>query len=123
MAANNSSKTKRRDPPGLPDVEYRKSARLQTARAKRDPPRGIDRELPHQVEISVRSIFGLGIRPDAMHAFCRARGYRYATHGIGRLRIDGDSDGVCWCFTDAAHADAFYAEFGGERLTVLSDRF
>jgi hypothetical protein len=122
MAVNDSSKTKRRDSSALADIAYRKSARLRTARAERDPPRGIDRELPHQVEISVSSVFGLGVRPDAMYAFCRARGYRYATHGTGRLRIERDSDGICWCFTDAAHADAFHAEFGGERLTILSDR-
>jgi len=83
-----------------------------------DPPRGVDRELPHQVEITIPSASGRARHP-MMHAFCRTRGYRYATHGIGPSSNERDEDRVCWCFTEAAHADAFRAAFGGERLTIL----
>jgi hypothetical protein len=115
MAVIDTSNTKRRGAPVLTSAERRERASRKSAHAERDPPRGIDRELPHQVEI-------LGTRIDDMHAFCRARGYRYATHGIGHLSIEHRSDGMCWCFADALHADAFHAMYGGERIRIFDDK-
>jgi hypothetical protein len=115
MAVIDTSNTKRRGAPVLTSAERRGRARQKTARAERDPPRGIDRELSHQVEI-------LGTQLDDMHAFCRARGYRYATHGIGHLSIEHRSDAVRWCFADALHADAFHATYGGERIRIFGDK-
>ena len=74
------------------------------------------RDYPHQVEIEIPEL-GLGTRYDAMHAFARA--FAHATRGIGKLRIERGRDGMRWCFTDASHADAFHAEFAGERIRDL----
>jgi hypothetical protein len=115
MAVIDSSNTKRGGTPGLTSAERRERASQNRARAERDPPRGIDRELPYQVEI-------LRTRLNDMHAFCRTRGYRYATHGIGHLNIEHRNDGVCWCFADAVHADAFHAMYGGVRITIFGDK-
>jgi hypothetical protein len=115
MAVIDTSNTKRRGAPVLTSAERRERASQKLARAERDPPRGIDRELPHQVEI-------LGTRIDDMHAFCRARGYRYATHGVGHLSTEHRGDAVCWCFADAPHADAFHAMYGGERIRIFDDK-
>jgi hypothetical protein len=76
-------------------------------------PRIIDREYPHQVEIPIPDA-GLGSRLNAMHDACR--GVDYQTRVIGKKRIETGRDGVRFCFKTPEQADAFRAEFGGERM-------
>jgi hypothetical protein len=52
----------------------------------------------------------------AMHKFCDTRAMPYKTRSD--LRREPISDYVRFCFGDSAHADAFMAEFGGERITI-----
>jgi hypothetical protein len=51
-----------------------------------------------------------------MHKFCDLHSIAYKTRAD--LRRDPPSDYVRFCFGDPAHADAFMAEFGGERITI-----
>jgi len=53
-----------------------------------------------------------------MDAFCREHDWPYAHRGIGKLRRLRESDTTRYCFTDPAHADAFQAAFGGERVAL-----
>jgi hypothetical protein len=82
--------------------------------------RQTDRDYPHQVAILI-PIGGLGARSMAMHAWCDVRGLPYRTRA-DRRREPTPSDHVRFCFADPAHADAFRAEFGGERLTIEKHR-
>jgi hypothetical protein len=59
---------------------------------------------------------GLVARLMAMHKFCATHAMPYKTHAD--LRRDPPADYVGFCFADPAHADAFLAEFGGERITI-----
>jgi hypothetical protein len=77
----------------------------------------VDRDFPHQVEIDIPE-GGLGKRLGAMDAYCRARGFDHATRGVGHVLADRQRDGVRWCFTDPAHAEAFQKEFGGARVSA-----
>jgi hypothetical protein len=51
-----------------------------------------------------------------MHKFCDTRSIPYKTRSD--LRREPISDYVRFCFAAPAHADAFMAEFGGERITI-----
>lgn len=73
--------------------------------------KAIERDFPHMVEMAVPP-GGLGRRLDAMHAFHAKRGIQ-SHQGRGRRDAEG-RDYVRWCFADAATADAFKAQFGGE---------
>jgi hypothetical protein len=77
--------------------------------------RRIDRDFPHQVAILI-PVGGLVARLMAMHKFCDTRSMSYKTRSD--LRREPIADYVRFCFGDAAHADAFMAEFGGERITI-----
>jgi hypothetical protein len=52
----------------------------------------------------------------AMHKFCDTRSMPCKTHAD--LHRDPPVDYMRFCFADPAHADAFVAAFGGERITV-----
>jgi hypothetical protein len=80
--------------------------------------RRIDRDFPHQVAIPIPE-GGLVARLMAMHKFCDTRSIPYKTRGD--LRRDPPADCMRFCFADPAHADAFMAEFGGERTTTRSE--
>jgi hypothetical protein len=77
--------------------------------------RRIDCDFPHQVAILIPE-GGLLARLMAMHKFCDTRSISYKTRSD--LRREPISDYVRFCFGDPAHADAFMAEFGGERITI-----
>jgi hypothetical protein len=77
--------------------------------------RRIDRDFPYQVAILIPE-GGLVARLMAMHKFCDTRSMPYKTRSD--LRRDPPADYVRFCFADTAHADAFLAEFGGERITI-----
>jgi len=66
-----------------------------------------------------RSRFRNSGSADGMTPCMHSRAFAHATRGIGKLRIERGRDGMRWCFTDASHADAFHAEFGGERIRDL----
>jgi hypothetical protein len=71
---------------------------------------------PHQVAILIPK-GGLGARRlIEMHRFCTTRALPYVTRAD--LRGDPSSNYIQFGFADPAHADAFMAEFGGERITV-----
>lgn len=72
------------------------------------------KSFPHQVAIPEggKELVGRFI---AMHQFCTAHAMQYTT-GV-ELRGDPPSKYIRFCFTDPVHADAFVAEFGGERIT------
>jgi hypothetical protein len=53
-----------------------------------------------------------------MHKFCDTRSMSYKTRSDFDLRREPISDYVRFCFSDPAHAAAFMAEFGGERITI-----
>jgi hypothetical protein len=76
--------------------------------------RRIDRDFPHQVAILI-PVGGLGARLMTMHKFCDTRSMPYKTRSDLR---EPPSDYVRFCFGDPAHAEAFMAEFGGERITI-----
>ena len=71
------------------------------------------KSFPHQVAIPEG---GLVARPSAMHQFCTTHALPYMTRV--ELRGDPPSRYIRFCFDDPAHADAFLAEFGGERTTT-----
>jgi hypothetical protein len=75
--------------------------------------RRIAREFPHQVAIRIPP-GGLGMRSMEMHEFCKERGPHHTKSD--RRRDLGDF--TRFCFADRAHADAFEAKFGGERIEV-----
>jgi hypothetical protein len=80
--------------------------------------RRIDRDFPHQVAVLVPD-GGFVARLMAMNSFCttHAMRYNYKT----RADLGGrnpPSRYFRFCFADPAHADAFMAEFGGERITI-----
>jgi len=75
-----------------------------------------DRDYPHQVAILIPP-GGLGARSMAMHAWCDGRGVPYRTRA-DRRREPTPSDHTRFCFDDPAHADAFHAEFAGQRITI-----
>ena len=72
----------------------------------------IDRDYPHQVELCADPTTGKNY--DAALAFCR--GLSLAPRGHSRRKDNTDYN--VWCFADPAHADAFQARFGGDRLTA-----
>jgi hypothetical protein len=76
--------------------------------------RRIDRDFPHQIAILIPE-GGLVARLMAMHKFCDTRSMPYKTRSD--LRREPPADFMRFCFADPAHADAFMAEFGGERIT------
>lgn len=80
--------------------------------------RRIDRDFPHQVAILAPE-GGLVARLMAMHSFCtkHAMPYNYKTRADLQGR-DPPSRYFRFCFADPAHADAFMAEFGGQRITI-----
>jgi hypothetical protein len=51
-----------------------------------------------------------------MHEFYDTRSMLYKTRSD--LRRESISDYIGFCFRDPGHADAFMAEFGGERITI-----
>jgi hypothetical protein len=63
---------------------------------------------------------GLSTRLMAMLRFCNTRSMPYNTRSD--LRREPPSDYVRFCFADPAHANAFIAEFGGERITIESHK-
>ena len=67
----------------------------------------------HQVAIPEG---GLVARPSAMHQFCTTHAMPYMTRV--ELRGNPPSRYIRFCFDDPVHADAFLAEFGGERITI-----
>ena len=77
--------------------------------------RRIHRDFPHQVAILI-PVGGLVARLMAMHKFCDTRSMPYKTHAD--LRHDPLAEFVRFCFAVSEHADAFIAEFGGERITI-----
>ena len=79
-----------------------------------------DRDYPHQVAILI-PLGGLGARSMAMHAWCDGRGLVYRTRA-DRRRGPTPSDHVRFCFANAAEANAFHAQFGGERFTIEQGR-
>jgi hypothetical protein len=50
-----------------------------------------------------------------MHAFCRGARARYYT----KVDRREGSNFTRFCFDDPADADAFAAQFGGERITIV----
>jgi hypothetical protein len=75
----------------------------------------IDRNFPYQVAILI-PVGGLVARLTAMHEFCDTRSMLYKTRSD--LRRESISGYIRFCFRDPGHADAFMAEFGGERITI-----
>jgi hypothetical protein len=75
--------------------------------------RTIARDFPHIVEIAVPP-GGLGKRLDDMHDRHRTRGIPSRSGGS---RYAEPTWYTAWCFANADDADAFAAEFGGERLS------
>ncbi len=75
--------------------------------------RRIDRDFPHQVKIAIPA-GGLRFRYSAMHEFCLVRGFYVRTQNIRRA----DHDAIRWCLLDPPHADAFHAQFDGEKMTT-----
>jgi hypothetical protein len=74
-----------------------------------------DRDFPHQIAILVPE-GGLVARLMAMHKFCDTRSMPCKTRSD--LRRKPSSYYVRFCFADPAHANAFMAEFGGQRITI-----
>jgi cell wall assembly regulator SMI1 len=74
--------------------------------------RRIDRDFPHQIAILIPE-GGFVAQLMALNLFCtrHAMPYNYKT----RAAVPGRPHYFRFCFADAAHADAFMAEFGGER--------
>ena len=79
-------------------------------------PKRVDREFPYQVELAIPEGGLKNIRE--LDAFCRGRGFVVATRRIGKRRRERGSDAVRYCFADPAHADAFLARFGGDRVAL-----
>jgi hypothetical protein len=77
--------------------------------------RQVDRDYPHQIAILVPGT-GLGERLMAMRRFCNARALPYKTRPDRRHQPPGVY--MRFCFQNAAHADAFHTEFGGERFVI-----
>ena len=75
--------------------------------------RDIDRLYPHRVEITIPEK-GLGLRLSAMHDFMKAMDWAHVSRSTREI---GVKEAMCWRFVDAADADAFRVEFGGERVT------
>ena len=77
--------------------------------------RRIEWEHPHQVAIPSPA-GGHGARLMEMHAFCRGARARYYT------KVDRREGGnfTRFCFDDPVDADAFAAQFGGERITIMA---
>ena len=71
-----------------------------------------ERDFPHLVEMPVPP-GGFGRHLDAMHDWYRTRGIESRS---GRGRYEEGQHFVRWCFADAATADAFKADFGGDRV-------
>jgi hypothetical protein len=89
--------------------------------AERGQTRPVDRARPAGVRC--RSIRTPGDRINEMDSFCRERGFKVATRGIGKLRRTRDYwDAMRWCFADPEHADEFQKRFGGERMTIKARR-
>jgi hypothetical protein len=79
-----------------------------------------NRDYPHQVAILIP--FGdLAARSMVMHAWCDGRGLVYRTRGDKRREATA-FDHVRVCFANGAEADAFCAQFGGERITIEPQR-
>jgi cell wall assembly regulator SMI1 len=80
--------------------------------------RRIDRDFPYQVAILVPDGVYFA-RLLAIHSFCTAHAmpYNYKTR-TGLRGRDPPSRYFRFCFANRAHADAFLAEFGGERMTI-----
>jgi hypothetical protein len=72
----------------------------------------VDRNYPHQLEL--RADVTMGKNFDLANKFCR----RLSLSPRGHCRRRNDVDYNIWCFADPAHANAFQARFGGERLTA-----
>jgi hypothetical protein len=87
-----------------------------TQRKGAAPKRTTDRDYPYQVAIPVPGT-DLGERSMVMHAWCAGRGLVYRTRA-DRRRKPVPADYVRFCFGDQGQADAFRAEFGGERITI-----
>ncbi len=80
--------------------------------------RQIDREFPHQVQITVPP-FGLGVTLDRMHELAADLGAgAYATRGGDRIK-DGP-DTIRFCFADHGDAVDFQIVFGGLLLTLVA---
>lgn len=69
--------------------------------------KAIERDFPHAVVMPIPP-GGFGQRLILMHRWHRAA-------GIDSREGNGWRVNMCWCFADAATADRFQAEFGGER--------
>jgi len=73
-----------------------------------------ERDFPHIIEIDL-PLAGLDVR------LSRAMGKFHESNDItphfGRTRTKKDHHYCRWCFSDPAVADAFCAQFGGERVT------
>jgi hypothetical protein len=93
----------------------RQAGSLPTRYKGQIPPRQIDRDYPHQIEIAAPGD-GLGPLLNAMHDACR--GAEFKTRGIGRKGMETGRDGIRFCFKSPELADAFEALFGGEQMTV-----
>jgi hypothetical protein len=78
-----------------------------------------ERDYPHLVELPLPP-GGFGSTSEDMVAFHRERGIQIR-HGRGRS--DQGRFFVTYCFADPAHADAYRARFGGERLTFQKKRW
>ena len=75
----------------------------------------IQRDFPYGVLMPVPSN-GFGDRLVLMQRWHSATGVE-SQRGKGSKQ--GNRDGICWYFADAAIADKFQAEFGGERHDYL----
>lgn len=75
----------------------------------------IDREFSHQVAIQI-PVGGLVARLMTMHQFSTTHTMPYKTRGD--LRRDPPADYMRFCSADPAHAEAFPAQFGGERIAI-----
>jgi|ERR1700680_414635 hypothetical protein len=77
--------------------------------------KAIQRNFPYGVTMPVPDN-GFGDRLVLMHRWHSSAGVE-SQQGKGSRQ--GNRDSVCWCFADAAVADKFQAEFGGERRDFL----
>ena len=91
-----------------------KSGGRKCARAK-SPIGASTATTPHQVAILVPQD-GLVAQLMAVQKFCTTHAIAYKTCAV--LGCELPADFVRFCFGDPPHADAFMAEFGGERITI-----
>lgn len=73
----------------------------------------IDSGWPHQVALPASASAGKGY--NVIHGFCERLKLSLAPRGH-TFRRD-DRDWIVYCFADAADAETFHQEFGGERMT------